>query len=129
MSNLKPFNLERALAGDKVVDNMGCEYIDFHLFTEMKYDNRSLVCIDKIHGQYNFFYENGSTGENEPFLFMAPKTKTYWINIYRSNKLENDIFFPKFTQGSILEHQEALIEEIERVSLKLKKTISFEIEE
>lgn len=80
---MKAFDLEKALAGEKVVDKLGREYIDFHLFTKNKYDSRSLICVDKENGQYNYFHQNGTSGSKEPYLFMAPKTKTFWINIYK----------------------------------------------
>jgi len=119
MKNLKPFNLERALAGEKVVDEQGREYKEFYLFKEIASVYRPLICL--MNGEIHYFNKEGSLNECIPYLFMAPKTKTYWINIYKDAM--GNIW------GSMLHHSEDKAERMKEVDHGYIKTISFEIEE
>lgn len=81
---MKPFNLEKALAGDPVVTRDGRKVTEIVLLNTAN-DFCSVVCvIDK----YAYaFRQDGSFIENREHkhdLFMAPKIvkKSGWINIY-----------------------------------------------
>ena len=97
--NLKPFNLEKALAGDPVVTRDGKQVTDIAIFNSLN-DKRNLFAV--IDGQFYQFTKNGSYIEYEKVeycldLFMAPKIvkKSGWINIYPYAKSGFAIFNTK----------------------------------
>ncbi len=116
---MKTFDLARALAGDPVVDVNGNEANQFHLFNLNKRYN-TLICV--INSELHYFDENGRYDHNE-YLFMAPKIKTYWINIFKNPY--NIIYTDTRTYQSKHEAIEFNILH----GLEYIKTISFEIEE
>lgn len=84
INKCKPFNLERALAGDKVVTRDGREVTEIHHFKSVTsmYEvfvsiNGSVYACSK-EGSYTFPEE----GRND--LFMAPITKRFeaWVSVY-----------------------------------------------
>lgn len=84
MNNLKPFNLERVLAGDKVVTRDGEEVTELHFFKTISH-NYPITAIIREEG-YTFTV-NGESFVNkitDEDLFMAPTKKTGWINIYNN---------------------------------------------
>ena len=83
---MKPFNLERALAGDKVITLGGEKIIAIYHLKEMAKDNVLAIINDDLlrlyypHGNY---YEDFTLSHHD--LFMAdpePKVTTYWANVY-----------------------------------------------
>lgn len=79
----KPFDLERALAGDPVVTRDGRPVTQLTHFKDVEYGSESLcgvVCgsLEKwmSDGRY---YLAGTSGTD---LFMAPKKRTVWVNLY-----------------------------------------------
>lgn len=87
--NLKPFNLEKALAGDPVVTRDGRTVTEvFHFKTAFKTLKNTVAAID---GHFYSFYENGKpvSWDSEFDLFMAPKIvrKSGWLNVYPKNKV------------------------------------------
>lgn len=84
---MKPFNLERALAGDPVIDEHGREYSQFHFF-ELRPSIRSLACV--CNGEFNFFDKNGCLNKGIPYLYMKPKTKKLWIAIAKDSDSDGD---------------------------------------
>jgi hypothetical protein len=84
---MKPFNLQEALAGKKVVTRSGCRVEELHLFKTASPHLLPLVGIVEGRGlwwtsagkvydeRYQFAHEND--------LFMASEKKSGWINIYR----------------------------------------------
>lgn len=84
-TNYKPFNLERALAGDPVVTRNGMKVLNIAYLPDAP-DNSKIVCvIDSGHGYTNCitFYQSGSLWltdkEHNMDLFMAPIEKEYWV--------------------------------------------------
>lgn len=83
-TKLKPFNLERALAGDPVVTRIGAQVHNIAHFPSAHY-GRIVAQIDDDNNPPSLFYpdgsySNGGTSVND--LFMAPKTRTVWVNLY-----------------------------------------------
>ncbi len=91
---LIPFDLQRALAGDAVVTRDGRPVLQVLHFDKVPREH--LYCVaalvidnpDEMNedGSIETFgingeYELGS--ENDEDLFMVPKTKTYWANVYQ----------------------------------------------
>ena len=81
---MKPFNLERALAGDPVVTKAGEPVEQLH-----KFDTIDMKCIfGVVEGEvYSWriggeFYEEG---ESDKDLFMATKKCSGWINISKDH--------------------------------------------
>ena len=83
MKNLKPFDLEKALAGAKVVSRDGIEVTEIKLFESIKHDFKVVaisggdVATYTIDGVYSC-----TKGESKYDLFLAPELKTGWVNIY-----------------------------------------------
>jgi hypothetical protein len=78
---MKPFDLEKALAGEKVITRDGqavseivvFKTADFPLAVVVDRNIRCYVCDD---GTFNGY-------RNHPYdLFMAPKDVTMWTNVY-----------------------------------------------
>jgi hypothetical protein len=80
MTNLKPFNLERALAGDPIVTRDGRKVTEIYYFKTCTEVN-CIVCI--IDGEKLCYRINGewSIQEHKLDLFMAPKTKKVYFYI------------------------------------------------
>lgn len=82
---MKPFNLERALAGDKVVTRDGREVTFVGHFPKLTpgYRVAAIIAGDQIirqfgeSGKYNMDGQEAITD-----LFMAPKTVKRWVNFY-----------------------------------------------
>ena len=83
--NLKPFDLEKALAGEPVVTRNGFKVIEINCF-EQNTDYPVRVLFEN--GGTNTYTKNGKvyTGNNDNGfdLFMAPKTKTMWYCVYET---------------------------------------------
>lgn len=82
-SKLKPFNLEAALKGEKVVTRDGRIADRFHKFDGLDSDSESIYAV--VEGVVNSFWESGSYSRTEDApldLFMAPKERVVWFNIY-----------------------------------------------
>jgi hypothetical protein len=83
-TNYKPFNLDRALAGDPVVTRNGMKVLNIAYLPDAP-DNSKIVCvIDSGHGYTNCitFYQSGmlwSERQHNMDLFMAPIEKEYWV--------------------------------------------------
>lgn len=89
--NLKPFDLERALAGDPVITRDGRSVQEIHHF---KYDKSEWCVGVVIDGGYWRYCMDGSTcrAYNSPEgrdLFMAPIEKEYWIVTYMGTTTQN----------------------------------------
>ena len=87
--NLKPFNLEKALAGEPVVTRDGRQVTDIAIFNSLNDERNTFAVID---GQFYQFTKNGkySRYENMDYcldLFMTPKIikKSGWLNVYPNN--------------------------------------------
>ncbi len=97
--NLKPFELQKALAGDPVVTRDGQKVTEISILNTLNSNQNVFAVID---GQFYQFTKNGkySKYENMEYcldLFMAPKIvkKSGWINIYPYAKSGFAIFNSK----------------------------------
>lgn len=89
---MKPFNLERALAGDPVVNADGDEYIEFRHLPSAR-DGYQVVCVRKHSGYLACFTEDARDYPGHPpLLFMAPKKRTVWGRLLR-NRHDGVLFF------------------------------------
>ena len=83
-TKLKPFNLERALAGDPVVTRSGEEVESFHLVDANI--NYPLVVYIKGYMEIEEFTKKGSfysyEKDSDKDLFMAQVKKEGWVNLY-----------------------------------------------
>lgn len=84
---MKPFNLEQALAGAKVVTRWGAEVTQLHLFNA---SHSIFVLCGVINDKLLYFQKDGSyhdkSSQSDYDLFMYSEKKEYWINVY---KLDN----------------------------------------
>lgn len=81
---MKPFDLERALAGDPIVTRDGKEALDFAYFPNIKNEAEEKIRVVIDGGIFSYF-TNGkyySYKESSSDLFMAGTKKEGWINIY-----------------------------------------------
>lgn len=91
LKNLKPFNLEAAKAGAKVITGEGLdvEIIKFDILTSV-YTICAIVQLDENTEVVRTYTESGhlydeddqEDGVTEDNLFMKPTKHTGWINIY-----------------------------------------------
>jgi hypothetical protein len=95
MSNLKPFNLEKALAGEKVVTRSGWEVVaifcDKVLMSRESFDDfKPVIFICKTPDQekhYSMIATVEGVTENKMYdLFLLPKVTTYWANVYSNGR-------------------------------------------
>jgi len=82
---MKPFNLERALAGDPVVTRDGRKVDALHLCPEWIGESTRLLA--KVNGRAVYLYPAGTMfahGNDDNDLFMAPKVVKHqrWVNLY-----------------------------------------------
>ena len=80
---MKAFDLQKALAGEKVVTRDGQEVTQVTLFKGVKDRSESICAL--VDGRICLFYENGSYCkelESWPDLFMAPKKLRGFVNDY-----------------------------------------------
>jgi hypothetical protein len=81
---MKPFNLEKALAGEPVVTRIGEEVTQLHLFNASITD---YPLVGVLKDQIIHWCKNGkayTTGGNSHLdLFMAPKVIEGWVNVYQ----------------------------------------------
>ena len=86
--NLKPFNLEKALAGDPVVTRCGIQVTEIVQLRTALATDRPIIGV--VNGIPRSFRIDGTFCEGYVFpddLFMAPKIvkKSGWLNVYPNN--------------------------------------------
>jgi hypothetical protein len=84
---MKPFNLEKAVAGEKLVTRDGRKISEF---VYLKTESSASPCVAVIGGSPFWFSKDGLIhgchGEDSPAdLFMAPKVITKYLNVYDSS--------------------------------------------
>jgi hypothetical protein len=92
---MKPFDLEKALAGAPVVTRDGREILYIHHHPEALNDYQ-VVAFIKDQSAADYFCADGKfsseiTRETNNDLFMASKVKTYYVSIIENTK-DNRIF-------------------------------------
>lgn len=78
---MKPFNLERALAGDKVVTRAGKEVTELHYFNTVNTEYMVYAVIDGATYVYNKDGKRPARNAMQDLL-MSPKIVTKYVNIY-----------------------------------------------
>lgn len=99
--NLKPFNLERALAGDPVVTR-DCRKVTKIFKGPFDVSHPVMASIENNDRYFGVYCVDGfcidKNNPNPDDLFMAPAKKTYWMNVYKNITTEkfsssnNDLF-------------------------------------
>jgi hypothetical protein len=95
MTNLKPFDLEKALAGEPVVTREGEKVKIVYVSKKDKTYQVLGIIFDKITDEedtYWFTKEGKDLDGGEYDLFMAPKTKKLWIAIHKTNGDNDGIY-------------------------------------
>lgn len=86
---MKPFNLEEALAGKKVVTRDGRKVISIHYIPSSPYALKVVAVIEGAFNEYRYYYngcyDTSVTGTSHD-LFMAPEKKEVWVNLCFSNE-------------------------------------------
>ena len=95
---MKPFNLERALAGDPVVTRSGSKVQRIVHWPEVTADHCRVVAL--VDGSVQTFHEDGIffpisdattyrqtdlATYRQMDLMMAPRKRTVWVNLYRAD--------------------------------------------
>ena len=81
---MKPFDLEKALAGEPVVTRSGAPVIEIHHFAKVEDSNSSVYAL--VDGYVRSFTKRGAYClgvEHEYDMFMAPAKRTMWGIMYR----------------------------------------------
>jgi len=113
---LKPFNLERALAGDKVITRSGEHVPEIHYFKTTRYSRFPIVAV--IEGHIRTFKINGEYSDhvNHSFdLFMATKKKKLYIAFkyidYNGGKWASSFVYESLEEikKNLLEHDPSWI--------------------
>ena len=85
-SKLKKFDLQKALAGDLVVTHNGIKVVQIAHFPKSFYGQGELAVLLSGDDRVGIYDTNGkSRGIVATQLFMAPKTRELWVNLYYSN--------------------------------------------
>jgi hypothetical protein len=85
-TQLKPFNLSKALAGVPVVTKGGHRVLNIaHLPQAISYSRVQAVLEGVVGNNVQSYDETGHAGSGLYDLFMATKEKTVWINLYGNN--------------------------------------------
>lgn len=103
---MKPFNLERALAGDPVITRDGRKVLKVldgrHPKVNQYYQIFALIEGDLVYTTYSVSgaYRQGS--EERQDLFMAPKKREGWVNVNKGRQCD-----PCIGRGRIYQTPEA----------------------
>lgn len=92
---MKPFDLQKAMAGDPLVtrDGRAARFIVY--VPELDKNCRVIVRVNDDPRVKDFSEEGRYWGESAPSpldLFMAPKKRTVWLNFWKDNGLKCTVF-------------------------------------
>jgi hypothetical protein len=85
INKCKPFDLKRALAGDKVVTSGGAEVTEIQYFKTLLSDYPIFAVVSGTMQRFSisgdWYYQDSA---NNTRLLMAPKTKKFeaWVSVY-----------------------------------------------
>lgn len=106
---MKPFNLERALAGDPVMTRDGRPVTQLTFFKDAMGDTIAGI----LEGYIELWREDGyyhTMDRGDKDLFMAPKTKEGWINIYQTTTGGWRAFGPVYgTEQEAVDHNRGAV--------------------
>ena len=84
---MKPFNLERFLAGDPVVCRDGTVPTEAHYFASISNGEEKIVVV--VDGMAFWVYDDGRQyrhADSESDLMMAPRTVEKWVWVWPTSK-------------------------------------------
>jgi hypothetical protein len=91
---MKPFNLEAALAGAKVMNGLGKPVTDIAYLPSSNCRYRVYAVIDMEVSQYTeagYLFHSGNNDFTRD-LFMAPVMSEGWINIYKGGRIGHCLY-------------------------------------
>jgi hypothetical protein len=96
---MRPFNLERALAGDPVITEKGLLVTQIHLFKDVVNQWPLVGVVGKSMEWWDLKGEHSvlNAGMN---LFMAPAKRQEWVNIYNDKNFQCSYYLGKRTYES-----------------------------
>lgn len=87
-TQLKPFDIKKALAGDPVVTQSGIKVIQIAHFPESNYGTGEIAVLLEGEDRIRTYKPDGDfsgVGHLMPYtLFMAPKVRTVWVNLHHN---------------------------------------------
>lgn len=85
---MKPFDLEKFLAGEPAVTRDGRKVIDFHYFKDAQADSQLVIRLNdnRVLSNYSTGNYHGMKSESPNDLFMEEKEVELWINVYKNGK-------------------------------------------
>lgn len=104
---MKPFDLEKALAGEPVVTRQGQPVTQVCMFNNTR---ASCPVFGACNGLIRWWNTSGQVAYDEEHaddLFMAGNKKEGWVNIYPDQKL-GDMIYPTETQADGAKGQERI---------------------
>jgi hypothetical protein len=92
---MKPFNLEKFLAGEPAITRDGRKVVDFHYFKDRVAEN-NLVCL-LSDGYIIFYLKDGKILKNESSfdLLMEEKEVYLWVNVYDAGNNQYNAYVHK----------------------------------
>ena len=119
---MKPFDLEKAIAGHPLVTRDGRKVLDFHYFKAAEIEFPIYALLEKgVVESYKINGMNLQESASHYDLLLAPLKKTYWVNVYR--------YGSEIQMGGSVYDCEQKANDANDNSREKLKTISFEIEE
>jgi len=83
---VKPFDLQLAIAGEKLMTRDGREVSEFHFFKTIVSDYPCVAIIDGERGTFSKSgYFNSSQHPHDDDLFMAAKKRTVYVQIFNKS--------------------------------------------
>ena len=83
---MRPFDLEKALAGEPVITREGLEVTELYLAKTATNNTRRLIAVTE--GALRHYSEDGKwqfdKGDNPNDLFMAPVKRQAWTNVFQT---------------------------------------------
>lgn len=117
--NLIPFDLERALAGDKVVTRNGINVIEIKFFENKKLMKPVVFSVDDEYLYFSCTKEGKFhiTGYESPQdLFMSPKTKVMYVYVMKDKETS---LITSFTTADNLRQESYFYEILKIFELKV----------
>ena len=88
-SDMKPFNLEKALAGEPVVTKQGDKIIQLHYFPNLGSEFKVIA-----HREHSFSVDtykiDGSYGDKQSELDLIMSEPEQWVNVYWSGVYQSE---------------------------------------
>lgn len=86
---MRPFDLEKALAGEPVITREGLEVTELYLAKTATNNTQRLIAVTE--GSLKHYSEDGKwqfdKNDSSKDLFMAPVKRQEWVNIYQGDPL------------------------------------------